>query len=520
MRLLAALVALSLVAAACGGDDDDDAGGGDDASADVDEEGVLHMTTGLTPNTTQVQYDLSKVQSAPSEIHMLIYDTLLRAQMDGSYEPGIATKAEVMDPMTLVVTVREGVKFSNGTPLTPEDVRSSIIRRRDAKNGAYAAELQEVSDATVAGQDVTIKLKTPVAGTFYPLLGRGETMVESKAVVESGADQLTKPVGAGPYVLESLTIESKLVLKRNPNYFQVDQIRIPTVEYTHVALDPQAVVNALRSGSADAANNLQKEQIAGLQGTELTTRISTSDSTLLWGQICKRNPPLNNVKVRQALNFALDREQLIDVIYEGESEPQWGFWTEEHPFHNPDMTDYYKRDVRKAKTLLTEAGYPNGFTMGTVSQPGIVQTAAEIIKANWAEIGVTVNLVPVTNIVQEFFTDNKMEMYFFPLQRSGLDKVTRNLVPGSIGNVCTWNDPALNALVAELRALPQDTGNDETVDKWHELEELTVTQAHNIFGVFGTSSNTYNEDRIGDVEFIPNFQGISYLDIRDAYIKG
>ena len=101
LRLLFALLALSLIAAACGGDDDDDGSGGGD-SAEVDENGVLHLPASLIPNSNLSSFgDISKTPQVPTDVHMLIYDTLLRAQMDGSYEPGLATKAEVKSPTVI-----------------------------------------------------------------------------------------------------------------------------------------------------------------------------------------------------------------------------------------------------------------------------------------------------------------------------------------------------------------------------------------------------------------------------------
>jgi ABC-type transport system substrate-binding protein len=530
-RLLVALLALSLVAAACGGGDDDEegggggTGGGDDTEAAVDENGVLRLGGVLNPNTSTTTYDLVKLPSPASDIHQLVFDTLLRAQLDGTMEPGLASGAEVVDPTTIEVTIREGLEFSDGSPLTPEDVQFSILRNRDSKNGgAFAAEMQEITDVTVEGQVVTIKLKSPVAGIFYQLLGRGETMVMSKKAVESGADQTSKPVSAGPYMIESLQVENKLVLKKNPNHFEADKVRIPTVELTHVSIqDPQALVNGLRSKDFDAApvggGQLLPEQVPTLEQAGMDVRTGVSPSTLLWGQLCKRDEPFSDIKVRQALNFALDREALNEVIYGGESEPMWGFWPSGHAFHNEELDGYYERDVAKAKRLLKEAGYEDGFTMPVANIAGITQTANELIKEQWAEIGVEVEIVPTNDIVKDFFTDNKMKMFFFPLQRSGLDKVTRNLVLGSIGNVCNWDDPRLNKLVTELRAVPQSGDSEEAVRLWHELEELTVTEAMNIFGVFGTTNNVWNPDRLGDVDFVPNFQGVPYLDVRNAYIK-
>lgn len=160
IRILALLLVLATLGVACGGSDDDDAADGDEPAAepagggdaDVDENGTLELAAAIRPNQALMVYDIAALPSPAMDIHQLIYDTLLHAQMDGTFEPGIATKAEVTDATTIDVTIRDGVKFNDGSPLTPEDVRFSILRNRDSKNGSFGAELQEVSDVTVAGQ--------------------------------------------------------------------------------------------------------------------------------------------------------------------------------------------------------------------------------------------------------------------------------------------------------------------------------------------------------------------------------
>jgi peptide/nickel transport system substrate-binding protein len=544
-RLGVALLAVTALAAACGGDD-----GGEEEAADTtvttevtettvvtevvtettveaeeevafDPEGELRIGLGLVSNTSATVLDPIALPSPATPIQYLLYDTLLRAQMNGSFEPGLASAAEVVDPSTISIELNEGILFSDGTPLDAEAVKFSIERNKNSGNtGAFAAEMQAIQDIVVESPtSLTITFSSPVAGVFFTLLSRGETLIVSPTAVQSGVDLNATPIGAGPFVLESFTPEGSMRLVKNPDYFQADDIRLAAVEYVHTnPQDPQAVVNALSSGAIDAADILSEDQVAALAGTDLETQVEASNSTLLWGQICKANPPLSDVRVRQALNFGIDRDAMNELLFQGRSEPQWGFWRQDHPFHNPEMTDFFAHDPEKARALLAEAGYPDGIRVTTFVSPGVSQRGAEILQQQWAEIGVELDIAVATNIVQEFFVDKQREMYFFPLGRSGLDKVTRNLVPGSIGNVCEWNDPELNAIVDQLRALPQSADNPETVELWHQLEELALTEAMNIFGVFGTVANAWNPERIGGAEFIPNFQGAPNLDVRDAYI--
>ena len=105
----------------------------------------------------------------------------------------------------------------------------------------------------------------------------------------------------------------------------------------------------------------------------------------------------------------------------------------------------------------------------------------------------------------------------FPLQRGGIDKVTRNLVPGSIGDICKWDDATLNAAVAKVRAV-QD-GTPEAKAAWKEVQTVAVQGAMNIFGIFGVVNNAWNDTRVGNISFLADFKQVPYIDARTVYIK-
>lgn len=526
-RFVALFLLVTLVAAACGGDDEDDAaaGGGDDTEeADkdtADPAGIIKIGASLLPQgAVAVQWDPIKMITPALPTHAMVYDTLLHAQPDGTYKPGLATKAETVDATTIKVTLREGVKFSDGTPFTAEAVKAGIQRNIDAtNNGAFAVELDEVSSITVDDPlNITIKLKKPIAGVFYQLLSRGETMVVSPKAIADGVDLMTKPVGAGAFVLESIDFERSMTLKKSPTYYDAKNVKLAGAQFVHTA-NTEAIINALRSGSIDVGENLTTDVVKAIEGSDVKVQETVTDSVLFWGTLCKSKPPFNDVRVRQAMNFGLDRDQLNQVLFSGTSEPMWGVHAKNSKLHDKKLDNYYKRDVAKAKKLLADAGHPNGFDMEMVvpAQGGSTVTATELIQAQWKEIGINVKIVQTANLAQEFFIENKYPLYVFPLQRQGLDKITRTLVPGSIGNICKWDNPALNAVVDEIRSLAADS--DEAAVAWKKLERLIVEEAMNILGVFGTVASGWNETRVGGVVLTPSFTGVPFVDLRETFIK-
>src|SRR5690606_27447948 len=132
----------------------------------------------------------------------MLYDSLLRRKADGTYEPGLAESAEVVDPQTIHIVLRAGVTCTDGTPLDAEAVKFSIQRNRDAENVPLSAELQEISDITVESPtELTLHLSSPIAGAVYALLAWGDFLVVSPTAARAGNDFSTNPVGAGPFML-------------------------------------------------------------------------------------------------------------------------------------------------------------------------------------------------------------------------------------------------------------------------------------------------------------------------------
>jgi len=554
-RLSGALVAAAVLIAACGGDDasDDeaptttaaadlaeetdedttteDADTGDEVADDdvadaddVDPEGVLRLAGGsLVSVNTVTQYDPIQLTSPAFFPQMFVYGTLLRARPDGTYEPSLAESAEVIDPRTIEIQIREGVKFSDGTPFDAEAVKFGLDRNIESGNGgAFAVnEFQTIDEVTVDGPlTVTIRFNQDTAGFFYPFLSRGETMIVSPTAVEAGVDLMTNPVGAGPFLLETLEMERVIRFIKNPDYWNADEVRLQAVEIVHTA-SPEAVINAMQTGVADVVNGatvVVQDALADVPGLRVDR--SVSDANLFWGQSCKAESPLDDVLVRQALNFAMDRDQLNDIMFGGESEPMWGINASSNPWHDPDLDDWYAHDPDKARELLAEAGYPDGFSIQALVPAGGGDNTrfTEVVQSQWAQVGVDLEIVSTADWVGEFFVDNQYPIAFFNMQQDGLSRILRTLVTGSgLGNVCAWSDPVLDDYVNQLRPLAPDSP--AAIELWSQLDRHLLETAPVFFGLFGINGTVVNTDRVGGEAYFINFQGIPSLDAEFVYIK-
>ena len=220
--------------------------------------------------------------------------------------------------------------------------------------------------------------------------------------------------------------------------------------------------------------------------------------------------------MRQALNYATDRDALNNVIFAGEGAPMWGLFQEGSPFYVPELVDSYAYNPEKAKELLAEAGASDlSFEMFTT--PGGPDRAAEVLQSQWAESGITVTLKPMTNSLDFFPDATGAPIALYQLGRIGIQRVVRPLGPGSFANVCNYGDVELQQAVADVEAA--EPGSDEQIEAWNRVQTRLFDQAAALFTIFGVSAKVYNPDRVGDVSFMPNVQGGLTVNYFDVYVK-
>ncbi|MGE3835333.1 MAG: ABC transporter substrate-binding protein, partial [Acidimicrobiia bacterium] len=400
-KLLGAILALSLLAAACGGDDDATGDDDDTAAADIDPNGILRLGRDLTVPTAG-QLDPISVDIVLDTLHEHLFGTMLHLNADGEVEPDLAESVVIDDPTHLTVTLRPGLKFTDGTVLDAEALKFSWERTiAQARPGGIEAEFREVKTLTVSSPTVLkVELKSPIAGAFYRLMRLGESSPVSPTAVKGGVDLNKTPVGAGPMKLAELKLGESLKLVKNPDYWNADAIKIAGITYTSVT--PQSAVNAIKSNTVDYAqvSTTTAREAAGTPGFKFT--VEPTSGVMLQGLWCKSRPPFDNLKVRQALNYAIDKESLNIAVYDGKGESMDGFNSSDSPFYNKDLKGYYDHDADKAKKLLAEAGVPN-LAFDMFFQPGSEgQQAAEVIQQQLDDIGVKVTLKPLSN-AQDFY---------------------------------------------------------------------------------------------------------------------
>lgn len=526
-KSLGLLVLWAVLLTACGGGGD---GGSDDAApkpgpneegaeerSDVDPEGVARTNLDLT---AQYHFDPVKTQAAGLDLprQALIYGQLLRPTPDGSFEPDLATKATVVDPQLIEIELRENVTFSDGTPFDAEAVKFSIERNKATDGPQFSPELKEISDIEVIDpHNLRIRFRTPVAGAFYPSLAGLDTIIVSPTAAQApGADLDKNSVGAGPFKLVSFEPGKRLVLEKSSSYWDADNIDLGGIEYTHLAPGPQ-VINALGSHQLDMAIvALDQVGTAERFGYEVTT--FTPPTSLIYAPVCKTTKPFDDVRVRQALNYAIDREALNDVVYQGLGEPAWGLLPDDHALFPKNLKGYYEHDPRKAKKLLAEAGFADGisFEVLLLNDP-VSARLGEVIKEQWAKAGIRADFRQSPNFVQEFYTDKSAPLLFVPAAQPGI----RHFLQWNgeaLGNACQYKDPKVAEMVDQLRALSPEDPRGKAL--WAEAQTYVVENALSIWGVFAPSTAAFDPDRLGGVEYI-NYPvaGQPTADLHSLYVK-
>ena len=317
----------------------------------ADPKGVITVPFDLT-GFGGVRFDPTTVTQAEMFwVQQFVYDSLLRKAADGSYKPGLAKSATIVDPSTIKVELFPNQTFSDGTPVDAEAVKFSLERAKNSGNTAMRADIKQIDSVTVdSPTSVTIHLLTPVANTFYDLLAYGETFVVSPTAVKSGTSLDAKPVGAGPFMLESFTPENSTVFVKNPNFREKKTVKASGFELKQVSaetVDPQALVNALTSGIGDLAPLQNLTSVPSLESGGIKVDTVATNSSSIFGPLCKSKPPFDNLKVRQALNYATDRDQINQLLYDGSSEPTWANWTRSNRLFTKKLDGIYDYNRRR-----------------------------------------------------------------------------------------------------------------------------------------------------------------------------
>ena len=271
--------------------------------------------------------------------------------------PDVAEKYETVNDTTYVFTLRKGVKFHDGAELTAADVKASYERILDPATGSQVFVHMKGIESVTAKDDYTVefKLKAPQA-TFLAALGLTGNYIAQKKKIEAGVDFEQDAVGTGPFKLKSRTISVETQLERNPNYFLPNLPYLDGIVLRPIFDDP-ARMNALYSGDVDIVTYVNWAAMAEIEKNPKYILQSNKEDGFVMIEFRVDQPPFDDVRLRQAVSYGIDRDAIIKTATSGRGKPAYGgvipswMWG-----YGKDLEETYKYNPEKAKQLVKEAG--------------------------------------------------------------------------------------------------------------------------------------------------------------------
>lgn len=408
----------------------------------------------------------------------LIYEPLVRFDADLNVIPAIATSWEFApDAKTLTFKLDPNAKFTNGAQVTPADVKASFERILDEETAA-AARSNFLSIDTIDTPDaetVVFNLKTADVPILVAMATINAAIVPASEI-EAGTIG-TEAIGSGPFKLDSWEPNSREVLSANADWaggdVKVDGITISVLP------DETAILASLRAGQTDFAllndplvatmvpneANLQLNRVAGLAYNVL--------------QLNPSRPPMDNLKVRQAMSCAINRQEIVDAALAGEGKVT-GPLTMPAFAQDPSTLFCYEQDLEKAKQLMAESGV-DGFTakvIGATGEPPVAASEAQVLQAQLAEIGINLEIEMMElNVYVDTWLAGNFDMAVaqnggrpdpFPMYNRYFTK------DGNLLKVSNFVDDTLDSLMREGQA---ETDPAKRVEIFHKFENHLVEQS-------------------------------------------
>lgn len=442
---LAVLMILTL--AACGNEQTDEKGNSEAPRTLTIGTGVEPDT--LDPHATTYNYD--------GGIGTLIYDYLFQFDVNTQQAvPMIAKSFTWADPTTMDIEIRDDVYSSAGTHLTAKDVLFSFQRGADCAGLGNMFGFFDIANSEVTGDySLRLKLYEPFSNAPYKLtLNCFAVYCEEdfKSVGEEGWAK--QPIGTGPYKLESWANGDSAVVVKNDRFWGSSQ-HFDSITFKYIT-DMNALMLALQSGDIDIADTLADNLEETLNNTSgiKPYYVDTQQTDCVWFNTTKA--PFNDARVIRAMEYAIDKEAMLNTVYLGNYSAGDGFFSTSSIYYE-DPENPVTLDVEKAKSLLAEAGYYDGFSFTVIQYPN--QSFADmllIMQNNLKQIGITMNIdtLDFGLFFEKMFDSETMEAYCVGLAGYVPDDGMSLMLAENFnaGNASMYNNPEYEELYLRSKA--------------------------------------------------------------------
>lgn len=464
-RILLLILALTIALCGCTG------GGNNEGSSSKDKKSIV---VGIQQDLDSLDPHLV-VAAGTREVLFNVFEGLVKPDENGVLVPAVASEYKVSeDGKTYTFTLREGVEFHNGKAVTAQDVKYSIERNAGMHDQELLISRFENIDSVNIVNDSTIEVVLKEADT--ELIAYMTVAI----IPEDYKEQSSKPVGTGPFIFDSYEIDNKFVVKRNDKYWG-DKPELEEVTFKIVA-NTDSVLLDLQAGSIDIYPYLTDDQAKELSDK---FNIEVGNTNLVQGIFLNNeNEYFINEKVRKAMCHAIDKEEIQAMVSGGNGALIGSFmFPGLGNYFNEDVVDAYEYNPEKAKALLKEAGYPDGFEF-KMSIPNNYQfhiSTGEVIVQQLKEVGIKaeIELVDWSVWLNDIYTGRKFEATIIGFDSTlAPNDLMRRFVSDNSKNMCNF----VNAKYDDYYKMAVETTDEnKKIEYYKELQKILSDDAASVF---------------------------------------
>lgn len=445
-------------------------------SGDKAGESSSQITIGI-PQDIEDSLDPHKaVAAGTEEVLFNLYEGLVKPDSSGDLQPALASDFQISeDATTYTFTLREGVKFHDGSPVTAGDVKYSIDRCADTTNGdPLVAAYSHIQSVNILDEK-TVEVVLDGPDTDFL------AYMTNAVIPASNENPDTNPIGTGPYKYVSRSPQENFVVEKFDDYWGTPA-NIEHVTFK-VCANADSIVMDLQGGSIDMF-----ARVTPAQADQLGDSFQVLEGTMNLVQALYLNneaEPFNNELVRQALCYAVDPQEIMDIVSGGKgTEIGSSMFPAFGKYYMPELNDMYKQDLDKAKELLKEAGYENGFSF-TITVPSNYQQhidTAQVIVEQLKKIGVTaeINLIEWDSWLSDVYAGRKYEATVVGVDASSLtpSALLSRFVSTVSNNFVNFSNADYDAAYAKALGTIDD---EEKTAAFKECETLLAEHAANVY---------------------------------------
>ncbi len=455
---------------------------------------------------------------APHQVKSQIYETLVRLDENNEVQPCLAESWEYEDDQTLIFKLRKGVKFHNGEELKASDVIFSYKRAFEDKTAGYVNLTNMDIDKCEAVDDYTVKLVTKGPYSMQlNLLENPLVSIFSQKAYEDASGDFTEPVGTGPYKLKEYFPGDRVEMTAFEDYWGKDEPKIKNLVFRVITESASRAI-AAETGEADIVYDIASTDIERLEKAENVNMVREISANTRYVSINTEAKPYNEPKVREALRYAIDRPSAVKVAWGDFGKTANGLVNDGIVGASKDLSEFLvERDVQKAKELLKEAGYPDGFKTSILCSNADQESMSfcEAIQSQLAEVGITLEIKaqePTAWVEDSLGGRGELSIYGFTASTGEAGKIlVRFLSDANEFGMYHWNSPEFDEIMAKALQTIDDDERNKLFDEAQKMvmkagiaipiwqKELAIATSKNVEGF--QCSVAYEAHILKDVSF-------------------